>query len=137
MNDKSVLDKYFARSPLDVTGGEVAEAEPVDDLVSFGYLRGTRERAVMLELRKRDGNIHAVGYSWLERAELDLSTGIILHVAGEKIRIKGRDLNSEVRPNVRLFQGIIRHRVAWIQEADHAAVMESRGKGLLVESITW
>ena len=62
---------------------------------------------------------------------------ITLHVAGGKIQIKGRNLNTEIRPNVRLFQGLTRHRVPWIQEADNATRMESGGKGILVESIEW
>lgn len=56
---------------------------------------------------------------------------------GQTITLRGRNLNAEVRPNVRLFQGISRHRVPWIQEADEPAVMESRGQGTLVEEISW
>lgn len=40
--------------------------------------------------------------------------GIALHLAGQKIRIKGRNLNAEARQNVRLFEGITRHRIPWI-----------------------
>lgn len=113
------------------------EGEILDDLGVFGWLRGARDKAIMLELRKRDGNVMAVGYAWLERAEFDPSVGITLHVVGKTIRIKGRNLNLELRPNVRLFQGITRHRVPWIQEADGPTMMESQGKGTLVEKIEW
>ena len=91
----------------------------------------------MLELRKKNGNIQAVGYAWLEQMDFDPSEGISLHVAGRTIRIKGRNLNAEIRPNVRLFQAMTRHRVPWIQEADEPTVMESGGKGMLIESIEW
>lgn len=78
----------------------------------------------MLELRKRGGNIIAVGYGWLERVEFDPSVGITLLVPGQKILIRGQNLNAEIRPNVRLFEGITRHRVAWVREnavPNHAA----------------
>jgi hypothetical protein len=133
----SLLRKYTERQSEDRSDHTELEAEILDDLGVFGWLRGTRDKAIMLELRKKDGNVLAVGYAWLERAEFDPSLGITLHVVGKTIRIKGRNLNSELRPNVRLFQGITRHRVPWIQEADGPTTMESQGKGTLVEKIEW
>ncbi len=134
----SLLTKYIQRNPGE--GGDsspLPEVEPLDDLGTFGWLRGVRDRAVMFELRKKDGNILAVGYAWLDKAEFDPSMGITLHVGGQTIKLRGRNLNAEVRPNVRLFQGITRHRVPWIQEADEPAAMESQGQGTLVEEIEW
>lgn len=87
-----------------------------EDLGSFGWLRGMRERATMLELRKKNGNITAIGYAWIERIEFDPSEGITIHALGQSIKIKGRNLNVECRPQVRLFDGLARHRVAWIRE---------------------
>ena len=133
MND-SVLQRFASKAN---ENAEPLEAEQIDDLGAFGWLRGTRDRAVMLELRKKDGNILAVGYAWLDKAEFDPSQGITLHLGGHKITIRGRHLTQEVRPNVRLFQGICRHRVPWIQEADEPAVMEARNQGVLVEEIGW
>ena len=89
-----------------------------DDLGSFGWLRGMRERATMLELRHKDGNITAIGYAWIEKIEFDPSHGITLHALGQVIKIQGRNLNAEVRPSVRLFQGLTKHRVPWVQESD-------------------
>lgn len=80
-------------------------------------LRGMRERATMLELRKKDGNITAIGYAWIEKIEFDPSEGITIHALGQQVKIKGRNLNAEVRPGVSLFQGLTRHRVPWIQES--------------------
>ena len=134
---ESVLNKYTSKRAEETPPQETGESEMLDDLGVFGFLRGTRDRALMLELRKKDGNIYAVGYAWLERVEFDPSIGIILYVGSQRIQIKGRNLNAEIRPNVRLFQGITRHRVPWIQEADNATKMESGGKGVLVESIEW
>ena len=134
----SLLNKYIQRSPSDATDiSPLSDLEPLEDLGSFGWLRGVRDRAVMLELRKKDGNILAVGYAWLDKAEFDPSTGITLHIGSQTITLRGRHLNTETRPHVRLFQGITRHRVPWIQEADEPSAMESQGQGTLVEEIEW
>ena len=134
----SLLNKYIQRSPSDATENSLlSDLEPLEDLGSFGWLRGVRDRAVMLELRKKDGNILAVGYAWLDKAEFDPSVGITLHIGSQTIKLRGRNLNTEARPNVRLFQGITRHRVPWIQEADEPTAMEAQGQGTLVEEIEW
>jgi hypothetical protein len=109
----------------------------VDDFHSFGWLRGIRERATMLELRKKSGEVVAIGYSWIERVEFNPTEGITLHVHGEKIRIKGRNLNAEVRPEVRLFRGIARHRVAWVQEADRPGRLNGDEMATMVDEIVW
>ena len=89
----------------------------------------------MLEIRHKDGRITAKGYSWLQSAEFDPSTGITLNFSGEKITIVGRNLNAEARSNVRLFAGIVRHRVPWIQEADGATVIEAAKDAVIVENV--
>ena len=134
----SLLQKYVQKTPGDAADNSaLSELEPLDDFGSFGWLRGVKDRAVMLELRKKDGNILAIGYAWLDKAEFDPSVGITLHVGSQTITLKGRHLNTETRPNVRLFQGITRHRVPWIQEADEPAAMEARDSGSVVEENGW
>ncbi len=78
----------------------------------------------MLEIRHRDGHITAFSYNVFDRAKFDPSDGIILKFAGAQVRIIGRNLNAEARPHLRLFEGITRHRVSWIQEADEPTAME-------------
>jgi hypothetical protein len=133
----SILGKHFGRQLEQVAEDSETDTDLPDSLGAFGWLRGARDRAVMLELRKKDGNVLAVGYAWLERAEYDPSVGITLHVGGKTVSITGRNLNMELRPNLRLFQGLTRHRVPWIQEADTPAVIEFDGRGTLVEKIDW
>ncbi|WP_255111658.1 hypothetical protein [Synechococcus sp. RedBA-s] len=113
------------------------ETDEAEDCGCFGWLRGVRERSIMLELRKKDGHILAVGYSWLERVEFDPSEGITLHLPGRKIKITGSGLNSDARPTVRLFDGIIRHRVPWIREADRSEGLKTGEQAALVEGIQW
>lgn len=136
MTDSGVLDKYTGRRPGGNDGdGPVPDEQEVEDLGAFGWLRGSRERAVMLELRKKDGNITAVGYNWIERVDFDPSEGITLHALGKEFRIKGRNLNAEFRPQLRLFQGITRHRVPWIQEADYSISIQANSNATIIESI--
>jgi hypothetical protein len=91
----------------------------------------------MLELRKKDGAVVAVAYGFIDRMEFHPSEGISIRCGQEKIRIRGRGLNSEVRPQIRLFQGITRHRVPWIQEADATSALQAGKNGVVVESIEW
>ncbi len=131
----SILEKVLPhRADL---GNLPMESEPVDDLRAFGYLRGLRDRCPMLELRKKDGSTLAIGYSWIESIHFDPSDGITVAQAARRIIIRGRHLNQEVRPNVRLFQLLCRHRVLWIQEFDEPALM-SVGEGeTLIDSLSW
>ena len=127
--DTNLLDRHLpSRAALMPREGE---DETPDDLGAFGWLRGVRDRAVMLELRRKDGSAVAFAYTWLERAEFDPSQGITLKFGMEKVKIAGRNLNAEAKPNVRLFAGILRHRVPWIQEADRPATMLA-AKGAVV-----
>src|SRR5580698_3115357 len=116
------LQRFAAKSGATPTSVPTPD-EPgvVDDCGAFGCLRG-RERAIMLELRKTNGNILAVALSYLERASFDPSDCITLHFGNLRIRIHGRNLNAG--PN-RLFQRIVEHRVAWIQEVSQAAMLRA------------
>jgi hypothetical protein len=115
---------------------EVAgDPEEVADLGAFGWLRGVRERAVMLELRKRDGSAMAMGYAWLQRVDFDPSGTMTLHFGEKRIEITGRNLNGEQRPHVRLFDGILRQRVPWIREADEPESMTAGKRATVIESI--
>lgn len=134
----SLIDKYAGpRRPVtaEAADGRIAEGESAEDFGSFGWLRGIRDRAPSLELRRKDGGIVAIPYHWIERVELDPSGTIVLKAQGERITLKGRNLNSESRPNLRLFEGITRHRVPWVRELDQAAAMQVDDKATVIESI--
>ncbi len=138
----SLLRKFSAiegRSPLTERERSLLadDASCADDLGCFGWLRGVRERSLMLELRQKNGNIRAVAYAWLESVEFDPSEGITLHVGGKAIRIRGRHLNTEVRPLVRLFEGLIRHRVPWVREASGRERLESPEQPTVIDRIEW
>lgn len=133
--DIDLLDRHLpSRLPLTPRDGD--EETPAD-LGAFGWLRGVRDRALMLELRRKDGSIVAFPYAWLERAEFDPSDGITLRFGPQKVKITGRNLNADARPNVRLFAGIVRHRVPWIQEADEPATMLAGKGAVVIEDISF
>lgn len=135
--DRSVLEKYTNRLDTEQEAASQGDDGAPEDLGTFGYLRGIRDRATMLELRRKTGDILAVGYGWLERVEYDPSEGITLHLAGQQIRIAGRNLNAELRPMVRLFEGITRHRVPWLRESTEAEVIQAGREACVVTSIEW
>jgi len=139
MTDR-LLQRYTGngrRAEEPFENGLAPETDAADDFGAFGWLRGIRERAVMLELRRKDGNILAVGYGFLDKVAFDPSEGITLSVAGQKIRLKGRNLNAEVRPTIRLFEGIARHRIPWIREADHHEGLTAADGAPVVDGMDW
>lgn len=146
MSDR-VLDKYFrlrtdrpaaatsAAAGVAGSGAAADEGDLTDDLGAFGWLRGVRERAVMLELRRRDGSVTAFALAWLARADFDPSNGITLEFGNKIVKVAGRNLDAEVRPNIRLFSGLVRHRVPWIREADRATALAAPQEVTLIENI--
>jgi hypothetical protein len=131
----NLLDKYVARSNGDTALADDSQVV-VEDLGSFGWLRGVQDRAIMLEIRHKDRRISAFGYTWLDHVEFDPSEGITLHFSGKTVKIAGRNLNVEFRENVRLLGGILRHRVPWIQETDGADVLDAPKDTVVIEEVT-
>lgn len=136
MSDR-LIDRYTQSSATSGTTDD-SGLEP-EDLGCFGWLRGVRDRAIMLELRKKDGHILAIGYGWIERMEFVPEEGIILHLPGRKISIKGSGLDttgSECN-RMSLFKALVRHRVPWIRESDQHDSLLSKRDSVFVEMIRW
>lgn len=128
-----LLDKYRSNAfSLVQTNaeGEISEG-------CFGWLRGIRDRAISLELRKKDGRILAFGYGWLERTEYDPDRGITLYWPNHTVQVTGVNLNTEIRPTVRLYEGLVRHRVPWMRECDQTELFKAEPETTLIESIRW
>ncbi|MGD9790594.1 MAG: hypothetical protein AB7Q00_12665 [Phycisphaerales bacterium] len=140
MSDR-LLDKLTRRGEsLDRVHHEL-ERDDSEDFGCFGWLRGVRDRAPMLELRKRDGRCLAVGYGWIERMEYDPDLGITLHLHGRSVRIQGHGLNLDLGPDrargVRLFEGLTRHRVSWVRELDRNPSPARVEIEIAVEQVNW
>jgi hypothetical protein len=113
------------------------ETEGLEEFGAFGALRGLRERAVMLELRRKTGEVRALGYAWLESAEFDPAGVIVLRILGREHRLFGRNLNRELRPGLRLFECLVRHRVVWVREADRVDDLTAGPDRPVIERIEW
>lgn len=138
-DERRIFEKYTKRehcSALDSAKAEL-NGEEAEDFGCFGWLRGIRDRAIMLELRKKDGHCLAIGYGWIERVEFEPEEGITLHLPNRTVRIEGSGLNSEVRPTIRLYNGIVRHRVPWVRESERKEQLQTRASVILIDSIAW
>ena len=113
------LTRFLDRFAPPPEESAVEEAEPETDAGAFGYLRGVRDRALMLELRLRDGNVVALSYALLDRADFDPSDGIRLRFAGQEVVIRGRRLQDPIG-GVRLFDMVCRHRATWLREGSRS-----------------
>lgn len=131
----SLLHKYADLVTDPAADGRDGGLEDQEDFGAFGWARGMNGRSVMLELRMKTGNIVAIPYGWIDRLEFDPSEGITISAGGQKLRVKGRRLNAEVRPNARLFEGLTRQRVMWIREASGPELMAADESATIVESI--
>ncbi len=128
----SILDRLTGRTENQT---RMVDDQELEDLQSFGWLRGVRDRAIMLELRHRNGNITCYGYAWLEKAEFDPSEGITLYFGGKTVRIIGQHLNSMVRDNISLFAGIVRHKVPWIRESEFGDAASGPNNATIIDDI--
>lgn len=115
-NSERILHQYAERARGHEGLPSPTEPDEADDVGCFGWLRASRDRCVMLELRKRSGERLAINYGWIESIAFDPSTGISLVAGRLRIEIAGTHLNTEQRPHVRLFEGLTRHKVPWIAE---------------------
>ena len=111
MSGSKLLEKFAERRALSEQSEGHAD-EDIDDLGAFGFLRGLHERSPMICLRRKDGDIMAVGYSYIDRMSFDPS-------------------------NVTLFFGLTRNRVPWIAESDQPAALQAARDALVVEAIKW
>jgi hypothetical protein len=133
MND-SVLQQFRGRIVSEQPPVS-PEGEAAEDMGAFAILRGVRDFARFLELRKRDGSVVAIGYSWLERIEYQGGHRMTLRFTNQVVNIMGRNLNAEIRPNVRLLDGLVRHRVPWVREFSERDALIAEKRSLVVEEI--
>lgn len=153
-NAESLLDRYL-RKPADAKHADTKSAtssthlthDPHDDesdtpqdLGCFGYLRGLRDRALMLELHKKDGSVTAIAYAYIEIITYSPDPphdGITLHAAGMKIRISGTNLNTKPdAAGISLLSALTRHRVPWVKEASQSNDMNRSDDQPCVDAIT-
>lgn len=136
MTDR-ILQRY-TRSDRDEPEASSIEESEADDLGSFGFLRGVKDRAMMLEFRLKDGNSVAFDYGWLRKVEFNPSDGLVLHFGStDTVRIIGRNLHRMTATNAHLLRGILGHRVPWIQEASEPDILKAADDATVIEQIAF
>ena len=107
------LERQFQELVRPTVAAEAAEVEtaPAETEEAYSHLAADRHQKVMLELRLASGNAEALSYSYLVKVRFDPSRGIFMDFSGYRLTIAGRNL----RP---LFEALVRHRVAYIQETE-------------------
>lgn len=131
MTIEKLLQKYQSNQSDDANDHDV-----VEDQGAYGIFRAPRERALMLELRKKDSTVLAIPYALIEQITFSPADGITLYTCGHEIRITGRNLNSATGPKIGLLNGLCRHRIAWIQEYSRAAAAEPNTTATQIDAIT-
>ncbi len=114
-----IVEKYLpktdtVRDPSDVDAEQVAPGN------AFGFVRGGRDRASMVEFRPGKGAWESLGYSWLERVQFRPAGELRLSfVTGHRVVLTGRNLG-------RLRDLLTSHRLTWVQEMDllHAQTLD-------------
>lgn len=119
------LRNVLGRTPK--TPGSAEDDEAESACPTFGYLRGVRERAAMLEFRFRTGDVTAFPYSWLGPVRFDPSAGLLLKFTGDVVYlvlVRGSNLDTLLpdRPVNLTDRGVFRHRITWVREMDEDQV---------------
>lgn len=136
MTDSRLLHKYTASRQAPPEEKPADEGESLDNLGVCGLLRGIRDRALMLELRHKDGNVDVFPYAWLSRATFNPSEGFTLRFGSETVKITGRNLGAPIRSNMTLLNALVRHRLAWIQECDEPAALSAPRHAVVIDGIS-
>jgi hypothetical protein len=131
----SALKKYLGGNGRGPGSDEIPDVDEPDNS-TYGWLRGIHDRAIMLELRRKTGDVKAVSYSAIFRVDYDRSDGITIFHGRDTIKLRGRNLNTESGTRS-LFEGITRHRVPYVQEANQSASLQADRSAVIIESIEW
>ncbi|MCW5631891.1 MAG: hypothetical protein KIT17_01010 [Rubrivivax sp.] len=94
------------------------EEEPTDAEVreAYGEVRAPKTRgreALMLDVRKANGECHGLSYAYLMRVDFDPGDMLKLHFADATVQVGGRRLQA-------LYRRLLEHRVEAIQEGTDA-----------------
>jgi hypothetical protein len=92
----------------------------------FGFDAQANGRALMFELRTRDGRSSALPYSYMTRADFDPEKGIEIAVSNVVVLVKGRDLGI-------IYSYLLQNRLTWMRE--DASGTDIGEDGVFVESL--
>jgi hypothetical protein len=135
MSDDSALNRYLGGRGGRSGSHDISEIEEMEGS-TFGRIRGMRDRAIMLELRRKTGQIKAISYSAIFRIEFDPSEGITIFHGRDVIKVRGQHLNSQ-KDRRGLFEAITRNLVPWVQETSQSAALQADKDACIIEAIEW
>ncbi len=92
----------------------------------FGFDRQENGRALMFELRTRDGRRSALPYSYVTRADFNPDKGIEIFVSNVVVLVKGRGLDV-------VFPYLLQNRLTWMKE--DSSGMDTEEETVFVEEI--
>lgn len=110
------------------------DQEQIDDCGAFGWLRGSRDRVPMLQIRLRTGQIALMNYAFFQPGNYDPSGALILKFGSDKVEIRGENLMQEVQPGITLLRCLQYHRASWIAESESSLILTGT-KLITIESI--
>jgi hypothetical protein len=119
MNDNppvSLAERFARRSApaIEPTPPALSPEQPGEDGAE-GYQAyktgGDHRFEVMVTFRFHNGNLRALGYSYLVGLDFDPSKNLVLEFTNRTVTITGRNLTP-------LFKALAAHKVMWICEAD-------------------
>lgn len=107
---------------------------------AFGYLRGIRDRAEIVEFRFKDGNSVWFPYSWMGNWHFNPSEGLLLKFSGDMVYlvlIRGSNLDRPLGDGTidLVRAGLQRHRVLWLREMASDEVQQVAEAGPTIDSI--
>ncbi|HEX4613165.1 MAG TPA: hypothetical protein VH092_33560 [Urbifossiella sp.] len=118
MSDPAALSDRILSRRAGAAPDDPDACDDCDDCGAFGLLRGVKERSLMLDFRLTGGNRVAVAYALLEQVAFDPSEGITLRFFGVTVTLRGRNLARPAAGSTSLLEGLHRHRVSWVAEAE-------------------
>lgn len=107
----ATLDRILNRSPRSEPEVEASDVRNAFDEVRAPRTRG--REGIMLDVRKANGQSHAMSYAYLIRVDFEPGDRLRLHFAADVILVEGRRLGG-------LYRRLIEHRVDAIQEGTEA-----------------
>ena len=115
------------------------EAGEEDSCLAFGYLRGSKEHALAVEFRFRDGNSEWYSYSLLASWQHNPSAGLLLKFNSDLVTlvlIRGSNLDALVNGAVNLTdRGFQRHRITFVREMDKEELRKTGNEGPTIDRI--
>ena len=100
-------EKMSALAKPELVYREDEEQSDDSGSIFWGKERSSNRRAVMLDLRLKNGAYISLPYSYMTKVKFNPSIGLELYISGNYVKITGRNLHE-------MYNYLCRHRVTFI-----------------------